>query len=175
MKNFTPVDQSIPSGRYGDKMVKILLVLLVCFLIWLGISPPSYALIRTIKESPDRVLVQSRHQLKDQNRSVWQVILFARHHELQLRLVGFPDQYHFRHPDPLLLETVEGAKFLALDDFPKGKEVTNVGQFDLLPLSQQLPKDRRLILTIPLIEADLELVIPSEVVLEWQSVIQQPL
>ncbi len=152
--------------------MKTILLVLFCLLLWLGIATPSHAVIRKIEEAPGQVLVQSRHQLPDKNRSVWQVILFARPGELQLRLVGFPDRYHFRSADPLILETISGTKLVAKNDFAKAAEVPNVGQFNLLPLASQLPKNERLILTLPLQETDLQLIIPSSVIIEWQEVIK---
>jgi hypothetical protein len=71
MKDFNPIQ--------GGSTVKTLLLFLVCLMMWLGLSDPSYALVRTIEEAPGQILVQSRHQVRDQNRSVWQVLLFARH------------------------------------------------------------------------------------------------
>ncbi|MFZ4665204.1 MAG: DUF3122 domain-containing protein [Prochlorotrichaceae cyanobacterium] len=165
MKDFNPIQ--------GGSTVKTLLLFLVCLMMWLGLSDPSYALVRTIEEAPGQILVQSRHQVRDQNRSVWQVLLFARHQELQLRLVGFPDRYHFRYSDPLVLETISGAKFEAKNDFPRGETVTNVGQFDLINLTQNLPKNQRLALTLPVQEGDIQLLIPSPVIREWELVIQQ--
>ncbi|MCA1903901.1 MAG: DUF3122 domain-containing protein [Cyanobacteria bacterium KgW148] len=153
--------------------MKPLLLFLFCLLLWLGTPDPGYAMVRTTQEAPNQILIQSRHQLKDNQRSVWQVILFARQQELQLRLVCFPDRYHFRHPDPLVLETISGAKFEAQDDFPKGETVTNVGQFNLLPVIKEIPKDQRLILTLPLQEGDIQVLVPAAVIVEWQSVIQQ--
>lgn len=153
--------------------VILLASLMFCVVLCVGIARPTHASIRTIQETPVQVVIQSRHQLKDAHKSTWQVILFARKNQLQLRLVGFPDRDRFRHPDPLILETTAGARFLAEDDFPKADAVSNVGQFDLLPAIRQLPKDERLILTLPLQEDDRQLIVPSAVILEWQSVIQQ--
>jgi hypothetical protein len=153
--------------------MKRTILLLLCLLFCFGLADPSFAMVRKIEEAPGHFVLQSRHQLKDKDRSVWQVVLFARPKELQLRLVGFPDRYHFRHPDPLILETISGAKLLAQDDFPKSKEVPNVGQYNLLPLMSNLPTNQRLILTLPLQETDLQLIIPSAVMVEWRSVIEQ--
>jgi len=157
---------------------KMVLVGLSGLWFWLGMFAPSYALIRTIPETPNQVVIQARHQLPDEERLTWQVILFARPHQLQLRLVGFPERYHFRHPQPLVLTTPDGQTWLAADDFPKAATVANVGQFDLLPLADELlperfPPKQPLRVTLPLVEGERHLTIPTAVLLEWQEVIHQ--
>lgn len=129
-------------------------------------------MIRTIEEAPNQVVVQSRHQLRDNRGLTWQVILFSRRDQLQLRLVGFPEQYHFRHADPLVLITSGGQTLTAADDFPKAETVANVGQFDLLPLVSELPKNEPLVLRPPLEEQGIEIAIPTAVVIEWQTLIK---
>ncbi len=139
--------------------------------LWLAITPTASAMIRTVEEAPQQFVVQSRHQLRDNHNLTWQVILFARKEQLQLRLVGFPEQYHFRHPDPLVLTTATGTRLLAADDFPKADTVSNVGQFDVLPLAHQLPANEPLVLRPPLQEEGIKIVVPAPVVLEWRVLI----
>ncbi|BAC07839.1 DUF3122 domain-containing protein [Thermosynechococcus vestitus] len=148
---------------------RCLLLLLLVIPLWLAVSPRSHAMIRTIEEAPNQVVVQSRHPLRDNRGFTWQVILFSRPDQLQLRLVGFPEQYHFRHPDPLVLITSSGQTLTAADDFPKADTVANVGQFDLLPLAWQLPRSEPLVLRPPLEEQGIEIAVPAAVVIEWQT------
>ncbi|XFA74390.1 DUF3122 domain-containing protein [Thermosynechococcaceae cyanobacterium Okahandja] len=150
-------------------MVLVLGALALSF--WVAITPTVHAMIRTIEEAPQQQVVQSRHQLRDNRGLTWQVILFARQEQLQLRLVGFPEQYHFRHPDPLTLITPSGNTLLAADDFPKAETVANVGQFDLQPLAHELPPDKPLLLRPPLQEEGIEIAVPAPVSLEWHVVI----
>ncbi|WKT81105.1 DUF3122 domain-containing protein [Thermosynechococcus sp. PP45] len=149
-----------------------LLVILLVILLWLAVSPSSPAMIRTIEEAPNQVVVQSRHQLRDNRGFTWQVILFSRRDQLQLRLVGFPEQYHFRHPDPLVLITSSGQTLTAVDDFPKADSVANVGQFDLLPLVPRLPQSEPLVLRPPLEEQGIEIAVPAAVVIEWHALME---
>ncbi|MDR7897379.1 DUF3122 domain-containing protein [Thermosynechococcus sp. JY1334] len=149
-----------------------LLVILLVIPLWLAVSPSSPAMIRTIEEAPNQVVVQSRHQLRDNRGFTWQVILFSRRDQLQLRLVGFPEQYHFRHPDPLLLITAKGQTLTAVDDFPKADSVANVGQFDLLPLVPRLPQSEPLVLRPPLEEQGIEIAVPAAVVIEWHALME---
>ncbi|MFN4270579.1 MAG: DUF3122 domain-containing protein [Thermosynechococcus sp.] len=148
------------------------LIILLVIPLWLAVSPSSPAMIRTIEEAPNQIVVQSRHQLQDNRGFTWQVILFSRRDQLQLRLVGFPEQYHFRHPNPLVLITSSGQTLTAPDDFPKADTVTNVGQFDLLPLASQLPKSESLVLRPPLEEQGIEIAVPAAVAIEWHALIE---
>ncbi len=159
-------------------MQKIIWLGLIALCLWFGVSAPSDALIRTITEAPNQVVIQSRHQLTDEAHATWQVILFARRDQLQLRLVGFPERYHFRHPQPLALAPGNGELWLAADDFPKADTVANVGQFDVKPLAEQLlrrhfPANQPLTLTLPLAEGERHLTVPNPILLEWQEVIRQ--
>lgn len=147
---------------------RVLLVILLVVPLWLAVSPSSPAMIRTIEEAPHQVVVQSRHPLRDNHG----LILFSHPSQLQLRLVGFPEQYHFRHPDPLVLITSSGQTLTAVDNFPGADTVANVGQFDLLPLALQLPKSEALVLCPPLEEQGIEIAVPAVVVVEWHALIE---
>ncbi|NJK36155.1 MAG: DUF3122 domain-containing protein [Oscillatoriales cyanobacterium SM2_2_1] len=148
-----------------------LLVLILALVVWLSGGLPAAASLQTLEESPGQVLVQSRHQLRDDRQGVWQAILFAREGQLNLRLVSFPGQYTVRHPAPLTVETA-GIRVSAPDNFPKGDAVPNVGQFDLREAIAPLPRNRPWILTLPVAGAATTLTVPREVVLEWQDLAQ---
>lgn len=83
-------------------MKRWLVLGLLLMVLW-SWALPGQAFIRTFDEVPGQVLVPSRHTLEDDAGWAWQVVLFARRQQLQLRLLGFPERYHLRHPDPLRL------------------------------------------------------------------------
>ncbi|HEY9865617.1 MAG TPA: DUF3122 domain-containing protein, partial [Candidatus Obscuribacterales bacterium] len=67
------------------------------------ILEPAHATIRQQQEAPGQMLYQSRHSLRDETGTAWQVVLFKRVKNNQidtinLRLVGFPNQAVFLHP-----------------------------------------------------------------------------
>jgi hypothetical protein len=73
-------------------------------------TAPAIALARQQEESPGQMLYQSRHSLRDDMGSPWQVVLFKRVkdkkvEELSLRLVGFPQEIQFQHPEALDLSS----------------------------------------------------------------------
>ncbi|HIK34647.1 DUF3122 domain-containing protein [Thermosynechococcus sp. M55_K2018_012] len=79
-----------------------------------------------------------RHPLGDNRGFTWQVILFSGRD--QLRLVGLPEQYHFRPPDPLVLITSSGQTLTAVDDFPKADTVANVRSLTGGPSPRNCPR-----------------------------------
>ncbi len=126
-----------------------------------------------MEEAPGQIMIQSRQTLKDDQKSPWQVVLFAHKDQLELRLVGFPDRDKFTHPGNLEINLVNGQQLIAEDEFIKKSPADNVGQFDINPLTDQLPKDQNLILSLPLTQEKRLLTIPAAVVVEWQALIQQ--
>lgn len=134
---------------------------------------PAEAAIRSMEEAPGQIMIQSRQTLKDDQKSPWQVVLFAHKDQLELRLVGFPDRDKFAHPGALEINLTNGQQLIAEDEFIKKSPADNVGQFDLNPLVNQLPKDQSLILSLPLTQEKRLLTIPAAVILEWQALIQQ--
>lgn len=63
-------------------------------------------MIRQQHETPEQILSQSRHTLRDDRGNSWQVVLFKRLKngeikEIDLRLVGFPGTLAFNHPQDL--------------------------------------------------------------------------
>ncbi len=147
------------------------MVFLIVTQLW-SISPAEAA-IRSIEEAPGQVMIQSRQTLRDDQKFPWQVVLFAHKDQLELRLVGFPDRDKFAHPGNLEINLTNGQQLIAEDEFIKKSPAANVGQFNLQPLINQLPKDQNLILHLPLTQEKRPLTIPAAVIIEWQALIQQ--
>ncbi len=146
---------------------------LVAVFLWGQLAAPAPVWLQTLAQDPDQVFIQARHSLKDDQNMTWQVICFARREQVELRLVGFPDRYHFQPDQPLLLQPSPGESWRAAADFPKADSVPNVGQFDLSPLVERLPTGQPLTLTLPLVEGQRRILIPAPVTLEWHEVIRQ--
>jgi hypothetical protein len=89
---------------------------------------------------------------------------------INLRLVGFPGTTEFAHPQPLKITTNKGEVLAAEDLFAQNAPATNVGQYDLQNILPQLPTAGSVHLS--LIMSDhraIDLPIPAEVMLEWQT------
>lgn len=151
---------------------------LVCLLLFSSTSFPVQASIRTIEEAPGQILSQSRHSLRDNLGNTWQVILFKRTKTdrdsiVNLRLVDFPGTATFKHPQPLTITTVDNS-WSATDAFAEKAPAPNVGQYDLKTIISQLPSFQSVTLELPLETSEqVTLNIPSVVVLEWQTVIEE--
>ena len=98
-------------------LTRNLIIPMTCFFIILGshlfILEPANAVIRQQQEAPGQMLYQSRHTLRDESGKSWQVVLFKRVKDDQintvdLRLVGFPNQAVFLHPQNLEIITAQG-------------------------------------------------------------------
>lgn len=89
---------------------------------------------------------------------------------ISLRLVGYPGQVSFSHPDDLVVDTRIGASFRAADQFPSGAPSESVGQYDFSGVLPQLPTDDTVVLQFPTIPAT-TLKIPVFVIQEWQEII----
>jgi hypothetical protein len=158
-------------------VITVVIAVIICTLslmvaqLW-SISPAEAA-IRSIEEAPGQVMIQSRQTLRDDQKFPWQVVLFAHKDQLELRLVGFPDRDTFAHPGYLEINLTNGQQLIAEDEFIKKSPAANVGQFNLEPLVDQLPKDQNLVLHLPLTQEKRPLTIPAAVIIEWQALIQQ--
>ncbi|MEO1006079.1 MAG: DUF3122 domain-containing protein [Cyanobacteria bacterium J06638_38] len=148
-------------------------------LIFVGLdnltTQPALASIRQMEEAPGQILIQSRHTVKDKKGNSWQVVLFKRtkadgSSTIHLRLVDFPGLADFAHPQPLTITTNKGDSFKAEDVFGEKAPAANVGEFNVQNILSQLPVTQ---LNLSLAMKDnktTHLSIPSEVVLEWQSI-----
>lgn len=155
------------------------IVLILPFLLFsLNCFPvqPAFAAIRQQEEAPGQILYQSRHRLQDTANHSWQLVLFKRVKnnqvkEMNLRLVGFPGEAEFKHPEPLTIITRQGKVFQANDVFAEKSPAPNVGQYDLKNILEQLPVNTTISLELNLKSPQkLQLEIPSEVLLEWQII-----
>jgi hypothetical protein len=149
-----------------------LIMLLLCGgCLW---TESSEAEVLNHEFAPGQITYQSRQSLRDIDRHAWQVVLFKEVTDqevshVELRLVGFPGQIVFHHPDPLILRTKTQQDFQAIDQFPDQAPAANVGQYDLTDILPQLPSDEPLVLEIPTKQATI-LKIPAPVVLEWKLI-----
>ena len=158
---------------------QLILVFIVALFVFVGLdnftTQPALASIRQMEEAPGQVLIQSRHTLKDNRGDAWQVVLFKRSKAdgsttIHLRLVDFPGLADFAHPKSLTITTNKGDSFKAEDVFAEKSPAANVGEFDLQSVLSQLPVAKLNLSLAMKGDKTTELSIPSEVVLEWQSV-----
>lgn len=149
----------------------------------LGIlNPPiAAAAIRQLEEAPGQVVYQSRQTLPDQVGNVWQAIAFKRIRadgttQVNLRLVGFPGVSDIDHAQPLKITNSLGVIFTAPDIsstiFTQANQSeSNVGQYDLEPLLDQIQTEIPLQLTLPLLShKTVSLSIAPPLIQEWQTV-----
>ena len=162
-------------------LVKIKLGIISLILIAFGFNlffvNSAQALIRKQQESPETILYQSRHSLRDQRGQSWQVVLFKRVEEqetkqVHLRVIGFPNQASFEHPQPLEIKTPNNINFKAVDQFYEKAPAPNVGEYDLQDILPELLTYQKLELTLPLQVRSQSLTIPYPVILEWQDMNQ---
>ncbi len=136
---------------------------------------PALAEIRQQQEAPGEILYQSRHRLRDEANNSWQFVLFKRVkdeqvQDISLRIVGFPGEAEFDHPDPLKI-TTQGKNFQADDLLAEQSPAANVGQYDLKDILSQLSPNIAVSLTFNLKNPpQIDLLVPPEVILEWQTV-----
>ena len=133
------------------------------------------ATIQQQEEAPGQILYSSRHKLQDNQRNTWQVILFKRvksdrNQEIDLRLVGFPQQFEFIHPGNLTIVVNNEQGFSASDRFAEKSPSPNVGEFDVQEIISNLPLDHSVNLVLPVTtETPAEILLPTPVILEWQE------
>ncbi|MFB6276736.1 MAG: DUF3122 domain-containing protein [Halothece sp.] len=137
---------------------------------------PADASIRKTEEDDGTTLYKSFHKLQDDQQQSWQVVLFKREKEderegkLKLRLVGFPGQVEIAHPKPLAIETNRAA-WQAKDLFAEKSPASNVGQYNLGPIIDQLSPEDNLLLKIPAVNDEtINLKVPGVIILEWKIV-----
>ncbi|WP_413162688.1 DUF3122 domain-containing protein [Capilliphycus salinus ALCB114379] len=156
-----------------QRILSVFLILILFLTLNLSYSRPAQAEIRKQQETPEQVLYQSRHSLRDNTGDSWQVILFKRVKsgelaEINLRLVGFPGEVIFTHVQPLKIKDAD--RTLQADDvFAEKSPAPNVGQYDFKPILSQLSSNHLIELKLPL-EKERTLKVPPAVILEWQSI-----
>ncbi len=160
---------------------KFILAGTLILLIFLGLdnftTQPALASIREMQEAPGQKLIQSRHTFKDEKGISWQIVLFKRFFAddssiINLRLVDFSGLAELVHPQALEITTDTRDVFKAEDLFAEKSPAANVGEFDVKNILSQLPITR-LNLSFAIKDRSIELSIPPEVLLEWQSVAAQ--
>jgi hypothetical protein len=159
---------------FAQKIVSLIVIALLCLTISFTYHQPAFATIRQQEESTGQLLYQARHRLQDNQGQTWQLILFKRVKDGQvkdvdLRLVGFPDQVNFIHPQNLTLQTQDGTELTAPDQFSEKAPAPNVGQYDLQEILLNLTQEKSLKLKLP-VEENLSLNIPYPVLLEWEQI-----
>ncbi|KEI67000.1 DUF3122 domain-containing protein [Planktothrix agardhii] len=142
------------------------------------ILEPANATIGQQQEAPGQMLYQSRHSLRDETGTAWQVVLFKRVKNdqidtINLRLVGFPNQAAFLHPKGLEIMTRQGRLFQAEDQLAKKSPAPNVGEYNLKEILPQLSSTEQVKLHLPLEGQQRTLTLPPPVILEWQELIKQ--
>ncbi len=147
-------------------------VLIVC--CCLIFSWPSYASVQQQVEMPGQVLYQSRQSIRDSQGQTWQVILFKRVKDgevkqVNLQLSGYPDQNVFQHPADLQILSGDRLPFLAPDQFATEAPAPNIGQFNLSEILPLLPTNNTIQLDLPL-DNPVTIEIPIAVLLEWQLI-----
>ena len=151
------------------------IVLLISIALVNFTSQPALASIRQMEEAPGQILIQSRNTLRDEKGNGWQIVLFKRSKAdgssiIHLRLVDFPGLADFAHPQSLKITTDTGDLFQAKDMFAEKSPAANVGEFDVQNVLFQLPVTE-LNLSLGMKDStSINLSIPPEVVLEWQSI-----
>lgn len=154
-------------------LIALLVALLLLLPSTLLVSPPASALIRQQVEAPGQTLYQSRHRLRDRRGKTWQVILFKRIKvgelpNVQLRLVGFPEETIFQHPAPLNLKDSQNNHLSAADVFADKAPAPNVGQYDLTDILESVSASGSLELSLPVENGETRISIPAVIILEWQ-------
>lgn len=161
---------------------QLVIAIALVLLIFIGLNnlttQSALASIRQMEEAPGQVLIQSRHTLKDNQGNSWQVVLFKRIKAdgssiIHLRLVDFPGLADFAHPQPLQITISKGDLFKAEDIFADQAPAANVGEFDVQNVLPKLPVTKLNLSLAMKDSSSTRLSIPSEVVLEWQSVATQ--
>ena len=163
-------------------LVRTFVIPITLFFLILGshlfILEPANAVIQKQQEAPGQMLYQSRHTLRDGTGKSWQVVLFKRVKDdqidtIDLRLVGFPNQAVFLHPQGLEIMTSQGRLFQAEDQFAKKSPAPNVGEYNLKEILPQLSSTEQVKLHLPLEGQQQTLILPSPIILEWQELIKQ--
>lgn len=164
---------ALKSRRGRRSLVALLVALLFLLPSTLLFSQPASALIRQQVEAPGQTLYQSRHSLRDGSGKTWQVILFKRikvgeSANVQLRLVGFPNETVFEHPASLTLKDSQGKRLSASDVFADKAPAPNVGQYELTDILESVSASGSVELSLPVEDGETRISIPSVIILEWQ-------
>ncbi len=146
----------------------------------LGHGNSAQATLYYQQEGPRQQLEQSRGSLRDTAGHSWQVTCFKRTTPtgvvtLNLRLVGFPDQPGPLHPQAMSLRNAQGQVWEAPDVTATVGETfaaqTNVGQYDVAPIIDQLSPEVPTYLEVLLVDGGTaKLRLTSALLEEWRLV-----
>ena len=157
----------------------LLLSVVLGFGVWIIHPRPAQASVHIYRERPGQVTVRSRQSLRDYDDRAWQAIAFKRSQSttlqgLYLRLVGFPEtvQMQTQQPVTLLAPTGQSWQLPWLVDAQTQALPTNVGQYDLRPLLNEIERPLPLEMQLPVVGAKpIELAIAPFIVKEWLQVV----
>lgn len=147
-------------------------------ILFVSFNPPAaIAEIRMSEHIPGQLLIQSRHNLRDDGGNYWNAILFKQiqadsSDRVILRLVGFPGVTEFERSQPLEITASRGQFWVAKDLFSDTPPAANVAQYDMKEILPQLPKFGKVRLDFQLSgDRRIEIEVPKSIVLEWKTVI----
>lgn len=162
------------------RLLQVVGFALLAIFLWVSFNPPeAIAEIRMSEHIPGRLLIQSRHNLRDDGGNYWNVILFKQteadgNDRVILRLVGFPEVTQFDRSQPLEITARRGEFWVAKDLFADTPPAANVAQYDMKEILPQLPKFGKVRLDFQLSrDRHIEIEVPKSIVLEWKTVIAQ--
>jgi len=153
-----------------------LAVLLNLGFVW-HTQQPAWASIHEYPEGTEQVMQRSLQTLRDSSDRAWQLVLFKRTKAGQtqmvhLRLIGFPGTVELTHPGVIHLATLRGDKDWQAEEVLEGvPHAAHIGEYDVMEFMRQLDADLPLKLTLPLAEADQQIVLPPYVIKEWRQVV----
>ncbi|HIK17425.1 MAG TPA: DUF3122 domain-containing protein [Leptolyngbyaceae cyanobacterium M33_DOE_097] len=160
-----------------QKICVVVLAMLLSFGFVCHTQQPAWASIHEYPEGAEQVMQRSLQTLRDSSDRAWQLVLFKRTKAGQtqmvhLRLIGFPGAVELTHPGSLHLGTLRGDKAWQAEEVLEGvPHAAHIGEYDVLEFMRQLDADLPLKLTLPLAEADQEIVLPPYVIKEWRQVV----
>ena len=170
------VDRETTKSRFAVRQV--IACLLLAIVLWVSFNPPAaIAEIRMSEHIPGQLLIQSRHNLRDDGGNYWNAILFKQMQadggdRVILRLVGFPGVTEFERSQPLEITASRGQFWVAKDLFSDTPPAANVAQYDMKEILPQLPKFGKVRLDFQLSgDRRIEIEVPKSIVLEWKTVI----
>lgn len=158
------------------KLVLILLLIILPLLLMVLPPQPAIAAVEQQLEAPGQMLYKSRHSLRDNHGNSWQVVLFKRIKngevkDVNLRLVGFPGSVTFNHPEPLQIITSNGNIMEAIDEFSQKSPGPNIGQYNLTGILPKISQAEEIQLNLSIAEQpECVITIPMAVVLEWKAI-----
>ncbi len=162
----------------SKKVLKLILVVGLMFLLFIQ---PAFATIRESKIPPNILLYKSIQTWRDQSKNPWELIFFKEikgdnKPKINLRLVGFPELFEFKHPQPLIIKIRDNLMVEVPDIFASDKESfsPNMGQYDFNPIIDRLETNSFWLLELPLKGGNSPTIkVPYFILEEWKKIIVQ--